>query len=111
MMLSSRILLNQQQIETINWKNLKPETNLIDLLQEEMEVSQEQLKSLFQLDKLEREQRYTKDGFIYDAAFYSLLKKRMVDGLPNERRQVQYAVAVQNTQMRAYPTIDRKSVV
>ena len=105
MMLSSRILLNQQQIETINWKNLKPETNLIDLLQEEMEVSQEQLKSLFQLDQLEREQRYTKDGFIYDAAFYSLLKKRMVDGLPNERRQVQYAVAVQNTQMRAYPTM------
>lgn len=106
MMLPSRILLNQQQIDAINWKNFKrSETDLVDLVQEETEIKREQLQAFFQLDRFAQETRYTKEGLPYDTVFYDALKQRMMDGLPADVQQIQYAVAVRNAQMRAYPTM------
>ena len=43
----SRIALNQQQIEAINWRNLQSlRTGLSDLICEPMEVTSEQLQKM-----------------------------------------------------------------
>lgn len=105
-MFSSRIVLNQQQIEAINWRNLQRiETELTDLLEEEMEVSPEQLQMMFNLDKLAQEPRYSKDGILYEKTFYEALKQQINASVPDDMQSVQCAVAVQNALIRAWPTM------
>ncbi|MBR5318892.1 MAG: SH3 domain-containing protein [Peptococcaceae bacterium] len=105
-MFSSRIVLNQQQIEAINWRNLqRMETELTDLQEEEMEVSPEQLQMMYHLDKLAQEPRYNKDGILYEEPFYEALKQQINTSVPDDIQPVQCAVAVQNALIRAWPTM------
>ena len=112
-MYSSRILLNQTQIEAINWKNYgRNETGLCDLSRNDLLISISALKDLFHLENLDQEPRYTREGIRYGKAFYNALKMKILDSLPggtdsrdNLIISPQYAVAVKNGQIRLYPTM------
>lgn len=112
-MYSSRILLNQTQIETINWKNYaRKETGLCDLSRNDVLISIAALKDLFLLENLDQEPRYTREGTRYGKAFYDALKSKIHDSLPGESDSrdhlmisAQHAVAVKNGLIRAYPTM------
>ncbi len=105
-MYSSRIVLNQRQIDVINWKNLQCETtSLVDLLNEEMTVEREQLEMMMKLDILDQENRYTKDGTPLSCEFFNALKSKIYDSLPDNMINIQCAVAINNGLIRAYPTM------
>ena len=112
-MYSSRILLNQTQIEAINWKNYgRNETGLCDLSRNDLLISISALKDLFHLENLDQEPRYTREGIRYGKAFYNALKTKILDSLPggtdsrdNLMVSPQHAVAVKNGQIRLYPTM------
>ena len=103
-MYSSQILLNQTQIETINWKNYgRKETGLCDLSKHDSFLSMSALRDLFHLENLDQEPRYTREGIKYGKAFYNALKSKILDSLPDgtdsrDNLMVfpQHAVAVKN---------------
>ena len=105
-MYSSRIVLNQRQIEAINWRNLqREETGLTDLADTEMTLAPEQIEMAFHLEKLGQEPRYNGSGICYGEAFYNSLKRKIYASLPDDMFAMRCAVAVQNALIRAYPTM------
>ncbi len=105
-MYSSRIVLNQRQIEAINARNLNQSaTGLTDLLDTEMIVAPEMFEMAFHLEKLGQEPRYNRNGTRYDETFYESLKQKIYASLPDDMITLQCAVAVQNVMIRAYPTM------
>lgn len=105
-MYSSRIVLNQNQIEAINWRNLqKKETGLAELTDIEMTIASKQVEMKFGLEKLCQEPRYNRHGICYGEAFYNSLTRKICASLPSGTITLQRAVAVQNGLIRAYPTM------
>lgn len=105
-MFSSRILLNQQQIEAINWQNLqRPATGLRDLQAVEPEQSAKALQTLLDAEELPQEPRYDREGNLYGSEFYDALKRRLEIKVPEENLTVRCGVTVENSFLRAFPTM------
>lgn len=105
-MFSNRILLNQQQIEAINWQNLqRPATGLTDLQAMEPEQSLQTLQGLLEAEKLPQEPRYDGEGSRYGREFYDALKGRIEAGMPHGDLALRYGVVIQNSFLRAFPTM------
>lgn len=104
-MYSSKILLNQQQIEAINWRNLQKEgTGLISICEIES-ILPEQLEALLKAEKLPQEPRYDKDGNLYGESFYAALNGRIDAAIEQKNCGVRYGVAIDNTFLRLFPTM------
>ena len=77
-MFSNRILLNLQQIEAINWKNLnRPETALVNLPDLEAVPASSELEKLLSADFLSQELCYDAQGNLYSNSFYDVLKTKI----------------------------------
>lgn len=106
MMFSSKIVLNQSQIEMINWKNTKrPATGLVNLLEEAEEFDAERIITLLTKENFPDEPRYDKDGNRYAACFYETLQKRMLENVTAESLHMKYAVVITNSFLRTFPTM------
>lgn len=104
-MYSSKILLNQQQIEAINWRNLQKEgTGLVSICEIES-ILPEQLDALLKAEKFPQEPRYDKDGNLYDQSFYEALNRRMAAAVEQKHCTLRYGVAIDNTFLRLFPTM------
>ena len=63
----NRIVLNQQQIEAINWRNLQSlRTGLSDLICEPSEITSEQLKKMMYSEVFPEEVRFDEQGNMYE---------------------------------------------
>ena len=69
-MFSSKIILNQQQIEAVNRQNLQcSDTGLTDLVAVEPEQVLQELEILLSVENLPQEPRYDKEGNLYGEDF------------------------------------------
>lgn len=104
-MFSNRILLNLQQIEAINWKNLnRPETALVNLPDLEAVPASSELEKLLSADFLSQEPCYDAQGNLYNNSFYDVLKTK-IKAADRENMPSPYAVAVTNSFLRRFPTM------
>ena len=102
----SRIELNQNQIEKINWQNLRrAETGLANLLELEPEIEPEPLQALLQAEQLQQEPRYDAQGILYPDDFYEALRQRMHIEDIIESQPLRCAVSIDNALLRLYPTM------
>lgn len=102
----SRIALNQQQIEAINWRNLQSlRTGLSDLICEPSEVTSEQLQKMIYSQGFPEEARFDEQGNLYEENFYVSLQQRMETAIASESIAVRCGVVIDNSFLRSFPTM------
>lgn len=105
-MFSSKIILNQQQIEAINRQNLqRADTGLLDLLAVESDQALRELEGLLKAEILPQEPRYDKEGNLYGEDFYDGLKRRLEGALEYKPVSLRHGVVICNSFLRAFPTM------
>lgn len=104
-MFSSKIILNQQQIEAVNRQNLQcSDTGLTDLVAVEPEQVLQELEILLSVENLPQEPRYDKEGNLYGEDFYNALKRRL-EAVCQKQASLRYGVVICNSFLRAFPTM------